>query len=144
MSLIDPTIPLFPPPKKGSKSKGLNGGADGSGDTSGKKGSGTGTIDDTKAGLADSGSLDQPVSNSTTVHSKTAGIAAGTIAGAMAYCGAVFLVAKHYRQRKKSVELEGSNSPEMSTVSRPQLSPPGVRPPISVPLRSENSLGWNR
>jgi hypothetical protein len=137
MNLIDPSIPLFPSYKHGS-----NGSPDSSGHDTGEKGTGKGNIDDSKAGLPDSGSLDQPVSNSTTVHSKTAGIAAGTIAGAMAYCGAVFLVARHYRQRKKSVELEGSSSPVMATMARPQLSSSGIRPPISVPLQSENSLGW--
>jgi hypothetical protein len=71
---------------------------------------------------------------------ETAVIAASTIAGAINYCGAVFLAARHYCQRKKSVELEESTFP-MITMATSAVAA-GYQTPISVPLQSENLLGW--
>lgn len=113
MSLIDPTIPLIP----GSSNSDLSG-------NSNQDGSGTSTASSPdpsssnnsggKSGLADSGSLDQPVAASSTVNTKTVGIAVGAVAGAAAYCGAIFLLTKHYRQKKR-LALEGRESPELAT-----------------------------
>lgn len=149
MDLIDPTVPLSP---SNSNSDGLNSGNTNSATSASP--SGSTSPEDNKAGLPDSGSLDQPVSGNTTVDSKTAGIAVGAVAGAAAYCGAIFMLTRHYRQKKNNIELENRDSPELATggpstqsqqnPTRNRLSPlsPNNRPPISVPVRSENSLGW--
>jgi len=173
MSLIDSSIPLIP----GNLSSQGSNGASGSGANSNGGSDGISTTNDNsgvsgKKGLADSGSLDQPVSGSSSVNSKTVGIAVGAIAGAAAYCGAIFLFTKHYRQKKR-LSLEGRVSPELATggpsahlshhgsatspvspvsaaasggigsVSTPRSARgPIPRGQISEPVMSENSLGW--
>lgn len=143
MSLIDPSIPLISANRGSLSNNGQNNGLYGPSDSSGlNSDQGLSNFEETKSGRPNSGSLDQPTTSNTTVHSKTIGIAVGAVFGSAAYCGAIFLLSKHYRQRKKSVELEGRSSPVMA-VPRPQRSPLGSRPPISVPVCSENSLGWS-
>lgn len=177
MNLIDPSIPLIPGTNTDANNNNNNNnqnqpsngtptqsGADG--DSSPSETSVAG-INDNKAGLEDSGSLDQPVQESAPVSSKTVGIAVGAVAGAVAYGGLMFLVAKKYRQKNR-LELEGRDSPYLATggPSAGQsmrntvvtaTSPLGSRhsPPtslrgggpipreqISEPVMSENSLGW--
>lgn len=114
-----------------------------------------GGIQVNKAGLQDSGSLDQPVQSNSTVSSKTAGIAVGTVTGAIAYAGLMVLAARSYRKKKNGLELDGRDSPYLATggpqhdvgsplsgQSRGSYRGPIPREQISEPVMSENSLGW--
>lgn len=141
MKLIDPSIPLFPI----DQGSGRPGPTESAGSNSSAK-SQDHSNSDSRAGLADSGSLDQPVNPDATVHSKTVGIAVGAVAGAAAYCGAIFLLTRRYRRKK--VELEGRSSPALATGGPVRVISPGNgRTPIPInqisePVMSENSLGW--
>ncbi|CAN6603066.1 signaling mucin Msb2p [Trichomonascus vanleenenianus] len=170
MNLIDPTIPLIP----GSSGDITSAGSSGSSQTGGNGSSGSGSGSDGGNGDVsgssgnngagnngnNSGSLDQTAPESK-VNTKTVGITVGAIAGAAAYVGAIFFVAKRYREKRNSLVLEGSDEGSIGSrffddqsissgntgirsnnSSRLGGSIPIGQQPISKPVMSENSLGW--
>lgn len=178
MNLIDPSIPLIP--GQTTSATGSTGGGTGSGTGSsgsggsGSSGSGSGGSGSGGSGSGtspDSGSIDSGTSTSTpTASSKTAGIAVGVVAGACAYAGAMFLLAKRHQKKKKeglrlsgsdngyigasasqggsyhddtsvhSHSLRSSNSNGSRSGRITNILP--ISQQISQPVMSENSLGW--
>lgn len=155
MNLIDPSIPLIPGTADSSPNPKANSAAPSPSATSAPRPSSSndaGGIQGNKAGVQNSGSLDQPVQSNSTVSSRTVGIAVGTVTGAIAYAGLMVIAARSYR-KKKNVSLDGRDSPYLAT-GGPESdagsansqasvrSGPIPREQISEPVMSENSLGW--
>lgn len=119
-------------------------------------GSTTGNSEST-GGNSDNGTNpgDAGAASSNNVRASSVGIGVGAAAGAVAYAGVMFYVARRYRKRK---QLHG-RSPSVSTASMSDISGASVfaqgarnshnsgrsgrAAMISAPVMSENSLGWN-
>jgi hypothetical protein len=124
----------------------------------------------TSGGAGDGGVNGNDIGASRPINKSSAGIAAGAIAGAIAYGAAMFFVARRYRnkriahQRASSVPstgsrmtygsipggaaawMHGARNGRISPGSRGSSSSQGhsVRTQqISAPVMAENSLGWN-
>lgn len=160
MSALDPSIPITP--GDDSKNKGSGSGGGGGDDSDGPNDKEDGGKDKDKDDAGGSG-------KSSGVRASAVGIGLGVVGGAAIYGAAMFYVARRYRQKRRQhrrtssltsgVGEEGSSSGRDSSQASmsdghnaiphrgdSQNSGPagsGRTQPISAPVMSENSLGWN-
>jgi hypothetical protein len=123
MNLTDPTVPLLASSEEAT------------GDANGQITDDTTSGSDDNSSTSDGTSSGSPIDNASgTISTKSVGIGAGVVAGALAYGGAMFFVARRYRQRRNRHSRASSMTGGITPNSGPGGPPMGANPMVGTAM----------